>query len=87
MTKFDHLRGMVEGYRKLGIPQVSISLETMTELLDIAEGKPSVPSVEDPEAPVQLFEADGETKRPWDEVLEEMGRKNKALREREANGS
>ena len=40
MSKFDHLRGMVDGQRKWGKTHVPISLETLTELLDIVEARP-----------------------------------------------
>ena len=40
MSKFDHLRGMVDGQRKWGNTHVPISLETLTELLDIVEARP-----------------------------------------------
>ena len=40
MSKFDHLRGMVDGQRKWGNTHVPISLETLTELLDIVESRP-----------------------------------------------
>ncbi len=40
MSKFDHLRGMVYGQRKWGNTHVPISLETLTELLDIVEARP-----------------------------------------------